>query len=136
MEKRFDTPEAAEAAFYEAFEARDLEAMMTVWADDERIGCVHPMSELITGLRAIRESWAGILHGSLNLTIRVELIMRVRRGPLAVHTVHEYLRTGDVEPSRPIVATNVYLETDTGWRMITHHASPLAVPAKPDTTLH
>lgn len=136
MTDKHDTPEKAEAAFYEAFAKRNLEAMMAVWADDERIGCVHPMSELVTGLRAIRESWAGILHGSPALSLRVELVMRVRRGPLAVHTVHEYLRTCDQEPRRPIVATNVYLETGEGWRMIMHHASPTAVSVQAETTLH
>ncbi len=136
MADKHDTPEKAEAAFYEAFAQRNLEALMAVWADDERVGCVHPMSELITGQRAVRESWAGILHGTPALAIRVELVMRVRRGPLAVHTVHEYLRTGEQEPRRPIVATNIYLETEEGWRMIMHHASPSAVTVQPETTLH
>jgi ketosteroid isomerase-like protein len=136
MRAPLDSPEKAEAAFYEAFAQSNLEAMMAVWADDERIGCVHPMSPLITGLGAIRESWAGILHGSPGISLRVELVMRVRRGPLAVHTVHEYLGTGGEEPRRPIVATNVYLETEAGWRMIMHHASPSASVAKPETTLH
>jgi hypothetical protein len=31
-EPAFPTPEAAEAAFYAAFEARSLDAMMAVWA--------------------------------------------------------------------------------------------------------
>lgn len=136
MADKHDTPEKAEGAFYEAFAHRNLEAMMAVWADDERIGCVHPMSELVTGLRAIRESWAGILHGSPVLNLRVELVMRVRRGPLAIHTVHEYLSTGNDTARRPIVATNVYLETEIGWRMIMHHASPTAVSVQAETTLH
>lgn len=136
MTGKLDTPERAEAAFYEAFAHRNLEAMMAVWADDERIGCVHPMSELVTGQRAVRESWAGILHATPALAIRVELVMRVRRGPLAVHTVHEYLRTGDQEARRPIVATNIFLETEEGWRMVMHHASPSTVTAQTDTTLH
>ena len=38
----FPTPQDAEAAFYEALERADLEAMMEVWAEDEEIVCVHP----------------------------------------------------------------------------------------------
>jgi hypothetical protein len=29
------------------------------------------------------------------------------------------------------VATNVYLRTAAGWRMIVHHASPAPAPAEP-----
>jgi hypothetical protein len=33
----FATPQDAEAAFYEAFIKRDLEAMMEVWAEEDDI---------------------------------------------------------------------------------------------------
>jgi hypothetical protein len=29
-----------------------------------------------------------------------------------------------MRPRPPIIATNVYLRTPAGWRMIVHHASP------------
>ncbi|NJM09628.1 MAG: nuclear transport factor 2 family protein, partial [Bdellovibrionaceae bacterium] len=38
----YTTPQDAAAAFYQAFEARDLDAMMATWADDEEVVCVHP----------------------------------------------------------------------------------------------
>ena len=38
----YTTPQDAALAFYHAFEARDLDAMMATWADDEEIVCVHP----------------------------------------------------------------------------------------------
>ena len=52
---------------------------------------------------------------------------------LAVHSVFENFslegaKQGDARPA-PIVATNVYLRTAAGWRMIVHHASP--APAQP-----
>ncbi|MEN9848045.1 MAG: hypothetical protein RL368_785, partial [Pseudomonadota bacterium] len=34
---KFLTPQAAEAAFYAAFEAADLETMMQIWAQSEEI---------------------------------------------------------------------------------------------------
>ena len=37
----FTTPQDAEAAFYDAFEKSDLDAMMGVWADDDDIVCVQ-----------------------------------------------------------------------------------------------
>jgi hypothetical protein len=32
---------------------------------------------------------------------------------------------------QPIIATNVYMRTENGWRMVVHHASPApAAPAR------
>jgi hypothetical protein len=43
---------------------------------------------------------------------------------VAVHSVHESITAaGEPRPRPPMVATNVYLRTPTGWRMIVHHAS-------------
>ena len=44
---------------------------------------------------------------------------------IAVHSVHEnFTVEGDARAQVPIIATNVYLRTAAGWRMIVHHASP------------
>jgi hypothetical protein len=51
---------------------------------------------------------------------------------LAVHSVFERFVIPQAKPEAqpaPIVATNVYLRTAAGWRMIVHHASP--APAQP-----
>ena len=50
-------------------------------------------------------------------------------------TVHEIFalpgaKPGDPAPA-PIVATNVYLRTAAGWRMIVHHASPAPAQGEP-----
>ncbi|MCX7168975.1 MAG: nuclear transport factor 2 family protein, partial [Proteobacteria bacterium] len=37
----FPTPQDAEAAFYDALERADLEALMAVWAEDEEIVCIQ-----------------------------------------------------------------------------------------------
>jgi hypothetical protein len=50
---------------------------------------------------------------------------------IAVHSVHENFSVpGDPRVPVPVIATNVYLRTAAGWRMIVHHASP--APAQPD----
>jgi len=59
-----------------------------------------------------------------------------------VHSVHEVITVaGELRARAPVVATNVYLRTATGWRMIAHHASPAPGPAgepqdEPPKTLH
>jgi hypothetical protein len=50
---------------------------------------------------------------------------------IAVHSVHEnFTVEGEARAQVPVVATNVYLRTAAGWRMIVHHASP--APAQPE----
>ncbi len=49
---------------------------------------------------------------------------------VAVHSVHENITVAGEQRARPpMVATNVYLRTPAGWRMVAHHASP--APAEP-----
>jgi ketosteroid isomerase-like protein len=48
-----------------------------------------------------------------------------------VHSVHEnFTLEGDARSQVPMVATNVYLRTAVGWRMIVHHASPAPVQSE------
>jgi ketosteroid isomerase-like protein len=49
----FATPEDVETAFYEAIARADLAALMSVWADDEEIVCIHPTGQRLTGTDAI-----------------------------------------------------------------------------------
>ncbi len=47
---------------------------------------------------------------------------------LAIHSVMEHILVmGQPKPQAPIIATNIYLLTDRGWRMLAHHASPAPV---------
>ena len=53
--------EAANAAFYAAFETADLDAMREVWLDDPGSVCVHPGAVPVRGAGAINRSWALIM---------------------------------------------------------------------------
>ena len=59
----YTTPQQAEAAFYEALERADLEAMMAVWAEDEEIICIHPGGARLAGYAAVREGWREVIAG-------------------------------------------------------------------------
>ena len=39
----FDDPQAAEDAYYDAFDEHDLDKMMSVWADSDETVCLLPM---------------------------------------------------------------------------------------------
>jgi len=124
----FPTAQDAENAFYEALERCDLEGMMAVWAEDEDIVCVHPGGPRLTGQDQIRESWARIFSGGARARVHITNQVAISGMMLAVHSVHENFTIegqprSDAQPV-PVVATNVYLRTAAGWRMIVHHASP------------
>jgi uncharacterized protein (TIGR02246 family) len=132
---RFYSAEEAEAAFYRAFERRDLDAMMAVWADEASIVCVHPGGPMLIGREAVRASWEQILGGGA-MSFVVQEVRREIRDRLAVHVVQEHIRAGDERPGPPVLVTNVYRLTDHGWRMILHHASPSPRPARPKGMVH
>ena len=123
--KIFATPQDCEAAFYEALERSDLEAMMLVWSEDEEVLCVHPGGARVAGLQAIREIWRQMFAGGPRLSVTVAQIVGTQAMMMAVHSVHEFISMKDQpRPANPVVATNVYTRSGNGWRMIVHHASP------------
>jgi uncharacterized protein (TIGR02246 family) len=129
--KIFPTAQDAENAFYEALERGDLEAMMAVWAEDEEIICVHPTGPRLSGPDQVRESWAKIFSGGSGPRVHITQQVAVTGMMIAVHSVHEnFTVEGDARAQVPVVATNVYLRTAAGWRMIVHHASPAPVQAE------
>ncbi|HZV55450.1 MAG TPA: nuclear transport factor 2 family protein [Rhodocyclaceae bacterium] len=121
----FPTPQDAEAAFYDAIERGNLDMLMTVWAEDEEIVCVHPGGPRLTGYANIRETWRRIFEGGVRFRIRLSGSTSVQTPFSAVHTVIEHISVRDDESQRaPVVATNVFVRSALGWRLILHHASP------------
>ncbi len=124
MTSIFPTAQDAENAFYEALERADLDAMMAVWADDEEIVCVHPGWPRLTGQDQVREGWRRIFSGSPRMRVQVSQQVAVTAVMVALHSVHESITlAGEKGAQGPVVATNVYLRTAAGWRMVAHHGS-------------
>src|SRR5512134_1022010 len=129
----FASPQDAESAFYEALTKADLDAMMAVWADDDDIYCVHPNGARISGVESVRESWRQIFASGQTLRFQLRESQVVQGMMLAVHSVYEHISiAGEARPRGPVIATNVYLRTERGWRMVAHHASPAPAPATAD----
>jgi len=128
--KIFPTAQDAENAFYEALERADLEAMLAVWSEDEDIVCVHPAGQRLAGQAQVRETWRQMFAGGPDMRVQIGQQVVVTSMMVAVHSVHEVISVaGEQQPRPPMVATNVYLRTPSGWRMIAHHASP--APGQP-----
>lgn len=124
LSSRFETPEEAEDAFYRAFQNRDAEAMMQVWAEEEGIVCIHPTGSRLEGPAVIGRRWKNIFEHAPEMEFTISDASRTRVGGIAVHVVHEHIRIHNSDRHQPpVVATNIYRLTDKGWRMILHHAS-------------
>jgi ketosteroid isomerase-like protein len=120
----FATADDVEHAFYDAIARADLESLMALWADDDEISCVHPGAPRLQGHAAIRESWEMIFERG-PVHIRPRHLHVNQNMSSAVHSLIEEVKTPD-DPDwqqAHIVATNVYLKTPQGWRMVVHHAS-------------
>ena len=119
------SPEDAEAQFYEAVRDGDLERLMAVWADDDDVVCVHPGGTRVVGPQAVRAAFEAIFANG-SIAVHPEHVKRVQAMGSAVHSVLERIDVVTVDGPRTgwIVATNVYVKTGEGWRMVAHHASP------------
>ena len=119
------SPDEIEQQFYEALQRGDIERLMAVWSDDEDISCVHPGGPRMVGAAAIRSAFESMFaNGAINA--RPEKIRRLQTHACSVHSVleHIHLMTADGPQSGWVIATNVYVKTTQGWRLVAHHASP------------
>ena len=120
-----------EAAFYDALNRADLEALMALWADDDEIVCVHPGGGgRLLGPAAIRASFEAIFANG-GIPVQPEQVHRLQQLGLAVHHLVERVQLpgNDAPGAAVVLATNVYVNTPLGWRLAAHHASP-GMPAE------
>ncbi len=115
-----------EAAFYQALENADLNAMMAVWAEDEEIVCVHPGGPRLIGYAAVRDAWRRVFEGGHRLMVETSVPSVVATPFAVMHSLIERIRLRDnKETTAPLSVTNVYVRGAMGWRMVAHHASPV-----------
>jgi ketosteroid isomerase-like protein len=114
-----------ELELYDAMRRGDLERLMALWSDDDEICCVHPGGARLVGAAAIRASFEA-MFGNGAIDAEPHRVRRLESHSSAVHSVLERVRVMTEEGERLawIVATNVYLKSAQGWRLVAHHASP------------
>lgn len=117
--------EAANARFYRAFEALDLEAMEDVWAHNEDVACVHPGWPLLTGWEAVRASWRAIFGNTAEIRFTLGDVRVTTCGGLAWVTCTENIlsQVRDQLAVTSVLATNIFERAPGGWRLVHHHAS-------------
>lgn len=111
-------------AFYSAHEARDIEAMDTIWDHGASTACIHPGWPILRGWAAVRESWVRIFAGPVRNQFILTNVTASVRGSMAWITLDENLM--DRANTGTIAATNLFVRSSSGWKLVLHHGSPVA----------
>lgn len=118
---------AVNRAFYDAFEARDLDAMSEVWEHSDRVSCTHPGWRTLRGWGAVSGSWFALFGGPQPLQfILTEEVVTVA-GESAWVTVDENLISADMGGT--VAAVNLFVREEGRWRLVAHHGSAVAQQA-------
>ncbi len=111
-------------AFYEAFEARDLDAMSDLWEHSDRVTCTHPGWTVLRGWGAVAASWVAMFQGPQ----RIQFILTDARVEVAGDTGWVTLDENIIgaDAGSTVSALNLFVRTDGGWRLVAHHGSAIA----------
>ena len=121
----FEEVLAANRAFYEAFESRDLDRMAEAWERSERIVCIHPGWPVLRGWDDVMRSWKGLFEGPQHLQFILTNEVASVQESIAWVTVDENLL--DAGTGGTVAAVNMFAFDGTRWRMVVHHGSGIAV---------
>jgi ketosteroid isomerase-like protein len=121
----FSSADECERAFYDGLAAADAEAVADLWLDDEDVCCVHPNGPRLIGHAAVVSSWRAILENGA-LRIRAIAGKSLETTSVTINNVVEELVIGEGRGQKivQVIATNAYVKTPGGWKMVLHHASP------------
>ena len=108
-------------AFYDAFEARDLDAMSDIWEHSDRVSCTHPGWSVLRGWGAVAASWLAMFQGPQQIQFILTDEHVEVDGDLGWVTVDENI-IGD-QTGSTVSALNVFVRGEGGWRLVAHHGS-------------
>jgi uncharacterized protein (TIGR02246 family) len=114
-----------EAQFYEAIQRGDIDKLMAVWSDDDDIACVPPGGPRLMGPVAIRAGFEAVFANG-PVPLQLHSVKRLQSLGSAVHHVVESVAVQTEQGLQRawLLATNVYVKTAQGWRLVAHHVSP------------
>lgn len=123
MDETADGVLAANQAFYDAHEHRDIAAMGRVWEHADRTVCIHPGWPILRGWPAIEQSWRQIFAGPGRNQFILTNIEVSLDGPVAWVTLDENLVSDGATGT--VAATNLFARSGGEWRLVVHHGSPV-----------
>jgi ketosteroid isomerase-like protein len=120
------TVDAANQAFYAAFEAKDLDAMSDVWEHSDRCMCTHPGWATLRGWGRVSASFYALFQGQPPQFVLTQQRIEVM-GDLAWVSVDENLLGAD--GGATVAALNLFCRRGDGeWKMVCHHGSVVSAP--------
>ncbi|NEB77301.1 nuclear transport factor 2 family protein [Streptomyces sp. SID14478] len=145
----------ANRAFYEAMERGDFEELTALWlapedvayaedadpdeAEDTSISCVHPGWPVLSGRGEVLRSYALIMENTEYIQFFLTDVHISVVADTALVTCTENILSGGPAPAegdelgplvgQRVVATNLFRRTRDGWKLWSHHASPVLADA-------
>lgn len=120
--------QATNAAFYRAFEKKDMEAMGGIWSKGISTLCIHPGRSALKGWSDIKASWETIFKHTQYIEIELDIVSTEVYGDIAyvvlVETLMQVARGRRIEAKS--MATNIFERMGDRWYLMHHHGSPLA----------
>jgi hypothetical protein len=118
----------ANQSFYDAFESLSADAMGEVWLNSEFVRCVHPGWRAVAGWQPVMNSWQAIFENTSSMQFILTEVEISEENDLGVVTCIENIMAGvgEFERMGAVQATNMFVRQEDSWKMILHHASPIA----------
>ncbi|MGW7466937.1 nuclear transport factor 2 family protein [Streptomyces xantholiticus] len=125
--------EQANTAFYETMERGDFDELSDLWLHDD-ISCIHPGWPVLTGRGEVLRSYALIMANTEYIQFFLTDVKVSVVGDTALVTCTENILSGGPAEDggalgplvgQLVVATNVFRRTSDGWKIWSHHGSPV-----------
>jgi SnoaL-like domain len=125
---------AANRGFYQAFEAKDLDAMSDLWERSDRATCTHPGWATLVGWGSVAASFFTLFESGQQLQFVLTRERVVPMGDVAWVSLDENL-LGD-QGGVTIATINVFVRGSGphGWQMVCHHGSVVQAGSMPPPT--
>jgi len=111
----------ANRAFYDAFEARDIDAMSDLWEHSDRVTCTHPGWARLEGWGSVSASFYALFDGP----VPIQFILTAERAEVVADTawvsVDENILGEDAGATA--AGLNVFVRSNGAWHMVVHHSS-------------
>ena len=112
---------AANADFYGAFEAGDIDAMSELWLHDEHVVCTHPGWPSLRGWAAVGASWFALFQPDLRMQFILTNVAARVHGDVGWVSLDENLIVGP--QAQTVAALNVFERIDGRWLLVVHQGS-------------
>ncbi|MFE7129593.1 nuclear transport factor 2 family protein [Streptomyces sp. NPDC057638] len=132
--------EEANTTFYETMERGDFDRLSELWLDDD-VSCVHPGWPVLSGRGEVLRSYALIMANTEYIQFFLTDVKVSLAGDTALVTCTENILSGgpaedggELGPlvGQLVVATNIFRRTPDGWKLWSHHGSPVLTESDSD----